>query len=300
MPLKDYHIVLDSEYGYRRLDPLPEDSELAEFYESQYYDLIRKGGRAPELRRLTSGGKEAAQERAWLQATLYADIEHILKRHAPGKRILDAGCGTGELVSFLTNAGFDTMGIEPSSEAVSIAQSSGLRVQKASLEEFSKYVLENSVQPFDVVSLLNVLEHVPYPVRTIELSRGIISSNGIICIRVPNDFTEIQETAREKIGCPPWWLAIPDHINYFDTHSIESLLNNMGFEVLYKQTDFPMEFFLLMGDEYVGNPEVGNRCHQKRVSFEMSIQGDLRRRLYQAMAEIGIGRDTLVFAKKLG
>ena len=49
---KDYRIVVDPVYSYRRIDPLPEDSELAQSYQSQYYDLIRKGGRAPDIRRL--------------------------------------------------------------------------------------------------------------------------------------------------------------------------------------------------------------------------------------------------------
>ncbi len=58
-----------------------------------------------------------------------------------------------------------------------------------------------------------------------------------------------------------------------------------------------MELFLTMGDDYINNPEIGKRCHQKRVSFELSIPAELRRNIYQALAKVGVGRDCFVCAK---
>lgn len=116
-------------------------------------------------------------------------------------------------------------------------------------------------------------------------------------MKVPNDFSEIQLAAHKQLGKEAWWTAIPDHINYFDFQSLHSLLERMGVEVIYSQGDFPMELFLLMGDDYVGNPEVGSRCHQRRVRFEMAIPDELRRRIYRALAEVGVGRDCLVFGR---
>lgn len=179
-----------------------------------------------------------------------------------------------------------------------MGQSAGLAVHEATLEEFVASFLQLGASPFDAVTLLNVLEHVPDPVRVVQEARALLRPGGIICIRVPNDFTELQEAAQRQLGCPPWWIASPDHINYFDVRLLEALLNHSGFEVFYTQTDFPMEMFLLMGDMYVGNPELGNKCHQKRVQFDLSLPEDLRRRIYHAFAEVGIGRDTLTFARK--
>ena len=48
---KKHEVVEDPDYGYKRLDPLPTAQEISNFYEIQYYDLIQKGGRAPEIRR---------------------------------------------------------------------------------------------------------------------------------------------------------------------------------------------------------------------------------------------------------
>jgi hypothetical protein len=69
------------------------------------------------------------------------------------------------------------------------------------------------------------------------------------------------------------------------------------FEVIYAQSDFPMELFLLMGDNYVDNSVVGEQCHRKRIDFEVSIPAELRRRIYRALAEAGLGRDILMLAK---
>jgi SAM-dependent methyltransferase len=252
------------------------------------------------LKRLTAGGETAARERAWLHRTVYADIAHALKTFAPGPRVLDVGCGTGETLDFLKAQGFTTSGIEPSAEASAAAVERGLDVKNFTLEEFVEHRRTTAGTPLDAVLLLCVLEHVPDPVGTIQAAKALLAPGGLVGIRVPNDFNEIQLTAREQLSKKPWWIAVPDHINYFTFESLHALLDRLGFDVVYSQGDFPMEMFLLMGDDYVGNEEVGSACHQRRVRFENAIDPDLRRRMYTAMASAGVSRDCLVFGKVRG
>ena len=288
-------VVQDQRFGYWHLDPIPKQVEQQHFYQNKYYDLIRSGGRAPELRRLMTGGAECESERGWLRAGLYADICTILREKNCGPQVLDVGCGTGDFVEFCCEQGFQSSGLDPSSEAVAKARENGLMVHEATLEEFSRQ--NPGGLAFDAVVMLNVLEHVPSPPTTIEMSRRLLRPGGILCVRVPNDFTDIQKAAHNKIGGEPWWITKPDHINYFSLPSLQMLYAHFGFDVLYAQSDFPMEMFLLMGDIYVGHPEVGTACHAKRVSFDLGLPGPVRRRLYQALAEAGIGRDLLVIGR---
>ena len=153
---------------------------------------------------------------------------------------------------------------------------------------------------FDVAVMINVLEHVPDAVRTVQECKQVLNPGGILCIRVPNDFSEIQAAAREKTGAAPWWIAVPDHINYFNFESLRQLLDKLGFEAIYAQGDFPMEMFLLMGENYTGNPQVGGSCHARRVQFDLGIPAELRRKIYSALGQAGVGRDCLVFGKKVG
>lgn len=291
---KTYNIIKDEQYGYYRLDPLPDDDELDVFYRSEYYDLITQGGRAPELRRLMSGGEEAQRELAWLRSTLYDDIWSVIKEHGNGQSILDVGCGPGELLFFLREKGFDVTGVEPSKEAAAVAESRGIKIYNATLEQF----LNNNVDTaFHAVIMLNVLEHVPNPRVVIEQCKIILDPEGLLCIRVPNDFSSIQLTAQAKLSRQTWWIAAPDHINYFNFQSLHQMMGGLGFDIVYVQGDFPMELFLLMGDDYVNNPEIGSQCHRKRIALETSLSGEQRRQLYQAMAAAGIGRNCLVFCR---
>src|SRR3712207_7662976 len=52
---------------------------------------------------------------------------------------------------------------------------------------------------------------------------------------------------RSKLGVDPWWVAVPDHVNYFDVRSLCETCRQVGFEPVDVQADFPMELFLLMG-----------------------------------------------------
>ncbi len=290
-----YHIIEDPEWGFRRLDPIPGREELSQFYENSYYELVRKGTRGLSFRHLMAGGAPAKEELAWLSSTLYADHLDVLDRErgANPKRLLDLGCGLGDFLAYTKRQGWDVVGLEPSREAVAACAAKDLEVYSLNIEEFlAQHPHYRS--SFSVVSLLNILEHVPDPVEILTEAKKLLVVGGLVLIQVPNDFSEIQLSAQQAVQKKPWWIAIPDHINYFNFDSLQGLLKRLGFEVRDARGDFPMELFLLMGDDYVGNPEAGGVYHAKRRRFELSIPADLRRRMYQALAGVGVGRNCIV------
>ncbi len=116
---------------------------------------------------------------------------------------------------------------------------------------------------------------------------------------VPNDYSPMQRAARAG-GLEPWWLAPPHHLNYFGFASLERLLARCGFAPVARRTSFPMEAFLLMGDDYVSQPPLGRALHAKRKAFDLALpQGD-RRAFYAALAAAGFGREATVVAVKEG
>ena len=286
-------IVVDPIYGHRRVEPVPGSAELERYYQSRYYHRIRKDGRAAGLDRLLRGGPEGERERDWLRGTLYGDIAETLGAAAPGARVLDVGCGTGDLVAALADAGLDAWGIEPSEEAATAGRSRGLRIHAEDLREFAA-----RGERFDALSLINVLEHVPDPATLLRQAAKLLNPDGVLCVQVPNDFSRLQTLAQRRLAKPPWWIAVPDHVSYFDFASLPAFLSGPGFDPFDVQADFPMELFLLLGEDYVDDPEVGRACHARRVELESAIPREERRALYRELARAGVGRNCLVFARR--
>jgi hypothetical protein len=125
---------------------------------------------------------------------------------------------------------------------------------------------------------------------------------GLLCVIVPNDYNPLQKLLREYLHYEPWWIAPPHHINYFCFESLERLIQTTGFEVIRKIATFPMEVFLLMGENYVGNDSVGRRMHGMRKSLEFNLARahakGLLAELYSALAKLEIGRECVVIATR--
>jgi 2-polyprenyl-3-methyl-5-hydroxy-6-metoxy-1,4-benzoquinol methylase len=285
-----------NEYGFRQLDPIPTDERLQQFYESEYYHLIKAGGRANELRRLMEGGESARGEVEWLRQTLYADcVDAILDHSDVAAPVLDIGCGTGNLVEYMSEVGLEAEGIEPSQEAAKIGKERGLKVRQATLEVAASEVEAGG--RYRAVTMLNVLEHVPDPIGFLKTSRSLLAKGGLLILRVPNDYTEIQKVAEQLSTRKQWWVANPDHINYFSAKSIRTVFNELGFEVVDLFADFPMEIFILLGMNYVDEPSLGPELHKMRCSFELNVPKQFRRSMYRKLTELDIGRNLFVVGR---
>jgi SAM-dependent methyltransferase len=274
--------------GFRHAIPLPTPAQLEAEYAENYYRDAK-----PEY--LT--GAEADQVWGQLsQADRLGGIARALGRDTG--TLIEIGSGPGFFLETAHKAGWTTIGIEPSRQAAMFSKERGLNVHNCTLEQAQALSLPLA----DAIAATNVLEHLGDPVSTLKTAHGMLKTGGVICITVPNDYSPLQMAAHDGRGIAPWWIAPPHHLNYFDFGALESVLARTGFTPVARQTTFPMEAFLLMGDDYTVNPDLGKACHARRKNFDLAFEaagiGEVRRRLYAALAAAGLGREATVIAVK--
>lgn len=286
----EHRIIRDPRYGYLRVDPLPTQEELERFYRDHYYGGItnhRDFSLEPK-----SGELEFF---AWRCADMIDAVRDHYGKTA-GVSILDIGCGYGYSLEHFKDAGMEPHGIEPSAEAAAYAKGRGFNVIRhgigAEAPDFGK--------KFDVVLLMDVLEHLIDPAAALTMARlQLLKPGGLLIVDVPNDFNDFQMAADIEHNLNQWWIAPPQHINYFTTESVAQLIEKCGFCVKGSESSFPLELFLLMGDIYVGNPELGRQCHDRRVAFERVMRKhkpEKLKNLYRALAQLGLGRQVVVYS----
>jgi len=274
--------------GFKHIIPIPTKEELKNIYRNKYYTKEKP----LYLER-------ACQDLEWWNLT-YSDRYDTFEENLSNNRrsILDIGSGPGFFLLYGKKRGWNVLGVEPSKQAAEHAKSLGLKI----IEEFMDHSLASKLDKFDVVHMSEVLEHIPDPIDTLKIAYDLLKPNGLLCVSVPNDYNPFQQILREVYEYKSWWVAPPHHINYFDFESLEKLLEKIGFKIILKEATFPIDIFLLMGDNYVGNDVLGRKCHKKREQFELSLNkgkyNDLKRRLYRCFAEMGIGREILIIGKK--
>ena len=88
----------------------------------------------------------------------------------------------------------------------------------------------------------------------------------------------------------------------FNGDTLGSLMRGCGLTPRHLECSFPIEMFLLFGDNYIGNSALGRASHEKRMNFETALHDSGRQQLlsdlYRKFGELGIGRILSVFAVK--
>ncbi|MCC5854980.1 MAG: bifunctional 2-polyprenyl-6-hydroxyphenol methylase/3-demethylubiquinol 3-O-methyltransferase UbiG [Idiomarina sp.] len=112
-----------------------------------------------------------------------------------GKRVLDVGCGGGILSEAMAKAGAQVTGIDMSPDALGVAKlhalESGVSIdyQQITAEEFA---LQHADQ-FDVVTCLEMLEHVPQPAAVVAACATLVKPGGRIV------FSTLNRTLKAKL-----------------------------------------------------------------------------------------------------
>jgi 2-polyprenyl-3-methyl-5-hydroxy-6-metoxy-1,4-benzoquinol methylase len=145
----------------------------------------------------------------------------LIQKYASGTNLLDIGCAQGFFLFSASKAGYTTRGIEISQDAAAYAiKEFGLDVEAKPFEE-----LRFPESSFDVVTLWQVLEHVPYPLTVLKEVYRILKPGGLVVASTPNI-----ESIPAKILRKKWWDIKRLHINQFNTKTLADILHNAGFK----------------------------------------------------------------------
>ncbi|AFS80020.1 hypothetical protein NKOR_00490 [Candidatus Nitrosopumilus koreensis AR1] len=286
--IKNFKIIDCKSCGFIHISPIPTNSELLELYQKEFFQHIKP-----------NDIKKDESELDYWNIT-YDEKLKILEKHLNSntKKILDIGCGAGFFLKRAMNNDWDTTGIEPSDEAADYANSLGIKV----IKQFFQNLTSNDLETYDSIHMRLVLEHSSSPEEIIKKCYSLLNKNGILIVEVPNDYNPLQKIVKTVLQKDEYWLHPPIHINYFTFSSLRNLLEKNRFNVIHQDTTFPLELFLLMGNDYIQNESLGKQKHIERMNLEINLNkgnSDLKQELYSKLAELNLGRTIILYARKI-
>lgn len=144
---------------------------------------------------------------------------HVLDCKLPSskkQRLLDVGCGTGAILALLSSRHI-VYGIDASPQAVEFCRSRGLtNLVTGSLGSYPKS------DPFDVITLLDVIEHVDDDISVLRQAHHLLSEHGHILVTVP--------------AFPFLWTGhdeVNHHKRRYTKSSLVTAVTSAGFEIRY-------------------------------------------------------------------
>ncbi len=291
-----YDQVKKTKYGYYELKEKPSPEELSEYYTKKYFQetkgAYQKAYSDSEIKFINNRIKRK-----------YIIINDKISSDHP-KKFLDIGCGEGWSLSYFHSQGWEVKGLDFSTYGCQSNNPEMVRfVQDGNVFDNIKKLADSS-EKYDVILLDNVLEHVYDPEELIHILPNYLNKNGILCIEVPNDFSVLQQYLyNQHMIDKAFWVAIPDHISYFNVNGLNNLMEAHGWQLFHLNTDYPLDLNLLNQDSnYVMDKEKGRNVHLARVDIENlldDINSELAIKLLSVYAEMGLGRNIIGFFKRL-
>ncbi len=160
---------------------------------------------------------------AYLDPTRRADTDFPLK-YLPCEtrgRMLDLGCGSGELLARMRALGWHTEGIDVDPIAAEAARRHGFKVRVGSLHEQGF-----PGASFDAIVMSHVIEHVHHPRELLKEVRRILKPGRRLVIATPNARSLGHRLLRSR-----WpFLDPPRHLQIFTPQALEALVRAAGFD----------------------------------------------------------------------
>lgn len=188
-------------------------AELARFDELYDYFHDRKGSISHRTSRVNARRLEE------LLGELGAEV--------PGRRLLDVGSGEGKLVHAARRLGWNARGIDLSEHAVAACREEGLPIERL---DFFDGRLSND--RFDVISMCELLEHVPHPATFLARAEELLATGGILYFTTPN----FDALSRRVLGAD-WRMIHPQHVSYFTEAFVRrTVLERTRFDIVLLET----------------------------------------------------------------
>ncbi|WP_211475701.1 class I SAM-dependent methyltransferase [Commensalibacter intestini] len=134
---------------------------------------------------------------------------------------LDVGFGNGSLLFTAYEYGFKPIGIDLREDNVKQLKSYGVDAYKVNLLDV------DTDDPLSVISMADVLEHIPYPKEILQKCHALLKDKGVLFLSLPNSETIIWKV-RDAQNINYYWSEM-EHYHNFSRSRLYSLLNECGF-----------------------------------------------------------------------
>lgn len=215
-----YAIVTCSQCGLGMTSPFPSSEELLRNNTDTYQ---------VEQRIQIYRSRQPLFERRYRQY-----IERI-KCYQDGGHLLDVGSNIGLFLKVARDEGFAVTGVELNRDCAAYGKEHfGLEIHSETLE-----LINFPAESFEVVTLFDVLEHVPDLHLFLQEVRRVLKPGGLLVVQSPNLGSLMATVTRSQWG----WLTPPDHLYHFTPSTLERLLRDTGFTVAQSRTWEPAREF---------------------------------------------------------
>ncbi len=165
-----------------------------------------------------------AQDKPYITRTMRKFVSALLAVKSSG-RLLDIGCAYGYFVEMAQSAGYDAYGIDASEHAASRAKSRlNGRIQHGTVETVSF-----PKKRFDLITMLDVVEHLGDPVKDLLKVSGLLSDKGFVLIATG----DTQSVAAKRLNRRWTFYIPPQHLFFFNRQNLTTLLQKSGLEPVY-------------------------------------------------------------------
>lgn len=208
-----------SDCGLTFVNPAPPPEILHDFYNSTFYSNYRRAE------------NDRARTEPYHMISMYTDKHSLAERVSSRKpqSVLDYGCGSGAFLALLR-------------DEYGVAKVEGLEISEPAREvAINRYSLDVAPSPealhqevYDFVLLLEVIEHVPDPVKFFASVSARVPIGGYVLITTPAVDNFIGRRAQI---CSHY--TAPSHLNLFTVKALQVLLDRSGFEEVEMAIDRP-------------------------------------------------------------
>jgi SAM-dependent methyltransferase len=210
-----FEVLACPECGLAFTEPRLGHEDFATYYPESYSAYVPRA----RMRGLSLGERLDALR---LEAIVrYGPYRRVLQR--PPGRLLDVGCGTGDLAAVFMRHGWQVSGIEPSEQAARFAREAGVDAVNGTLADAP---WEDGY--FDAIVFNHSLEHIDKPAEALADAARLLRPGGLLAVAVPN----FGSWHRRLFGSAWFQLDLPRHLQHFDRNSLGGLVRRSGLRPL--------------------------------------------------------------------
>jgi 2-polyprenyl-3-methyl-5-hydroxy-6-metoxy-1,4-benzoquinol methylase len=177
----------------------------------------------PSVEELTQHYNKYNRNRYYSPITIkrYHTLLDQFETYRKTNNIVDIGCGGGVFLIEAKKRGWNVYGTEYTPEGIEFCAQKGIRMhQGLNLANYEKP--ENF---FDVITSLEVIEHMPYAKEEVANYYQLLRPGGIVYITTPNFNSISRSLAKDKWNI----LEYPEHLSYYTKKTLTYLFKSVGF-----------------------------------------------------------------------